>query len=112
MGGEFGATSSVFPYDTHMADYLIKTGRGEIVKLAKTVARDLRADPEVYQAPEKYYDSVITIDLTTLEPQVSGPSQESMNSKEVRSDSLSLTTRMRGLSVMGAQVRKCRWFGF
>ena len=73
MGAELGATSSVFPYDTHMADYLIKTGRSEIVKLAKAVARDLRADPEVYQTPEKYYDRWITIDLSTLEPQVSGP---------------------------------------
>lgn len=73
MGAELGATSSVFPYDAHIIDYLQKTGRNEIVKLANPAAKDLRADPEVWAEPEKYYDKVIRIDLSTLEPQISGP---------------------------------------
>lgn len=73
MGAELGATSSVFPYDSHMMDYLRKTGREEIVLMANKIAGDLRADKAVYENPSKFYDQVITIDLSTLEPQVSGP---------------------------------------
>lgn len=73
MGAELGATSSVFPYDQHAKDYLGMTGRGEIVEMADKVAADLRADPEVYANPGKFYDRVIEIDLDKLEPQVSGP---------------------------------------
>lgn len=73
MGAELGATSSVFPYDQHIADYLRKTGRAEVIAMANKAAADLRADPEVYANPEKYYDKVIELDLSSLEPQVSGP---------------------------------------
>lgn len=86
MGAELGATSSVFPYDTHIADYLIKTGRQAIVEMANTVAKDLRADPEVYQHPEKYFDRVIELDLCQLEPQVAGPfsPDRTMNLSEMK----------------------------
>lgn len=73
MGAELGATSSVFPYDSHIMEYLRKTGRAEINYLARPCLADLRADPEVYAQPEKYFDQVIELDLNTLEPQVSGP---------------------------------------
>ena len=86
MGAELGATSSVFPYDTHIADYLIKTGRQEIVEMANAVGKDLRADPEVYQNPTKYFDRVIELDLCELEPQISGPfsPDRAMNLSEMR----------------------------
>ncbi len=73
MGAEVGATTSVFPYDGRMKAYLHATCRAEVAQLAETVAGDLRADEEVYAAPEKFYDQLITIDLTTLEPYVNGP---------------------------------------
>ena len=73
MGAELGATSSVFPYDARIADYLRLTGRAEIAQMATKVVRDLRADPEVYADPKRFYDQVIEIDLSSLEPQVSGP---------------------------------------
>lgn len=73
MGAELGATSSVFPYDARNADYLRLTGRAEIAGFAKDAAKELTADPEVIANPEKYYDRVVTIDLSALEPQVSGP---------------------------------------
>lgn len=73
MGAELGATSSVFPYDAHAVDYLRKTGRDEVVGMANKVAADLRADADVYGNPSKYYDQIVEIDLSRLEPQVSGP---------------------------------------
>ncbi len=73
MGAELGATTSVFPYDEHMAAYLHGCGRGEAAKLADRYAHLLQADPEVLAAPDKYYDQVIEINLSTLEPHVVGP---------------------------------------
>ena len=73
MGAEHGATTSTFPYDESMARYLRATGRGEIADLADKYAEHLRADPEVEAEPERYYDRVIEIDLSTLEPHVVGP---------------------------------------
>jgi len=73
MGAEIGATTSVFPFDRRMADYLRATGRAEWAKLAETNAVHLVADPDVYAKPEKFYDEIIEIDLSTLEPQVVGP---------------------------------------
>ncbi len=93
MGAEFGATSSVFPYDEHMMDHLRKAGRDEVVKMANQAAADLRADPEVYENPEKYYDRVIEIDLSTLEPQISGPftPDAAMNLSEMKETRASRT---------------------
>src|SRR5688572_9907964 len=73
MGAEIGATTSTFGYDEKMADYLRSTGRKEVADLANKVKDHLTGDPEVYQNPEKYFDQVIEIDLSTLEPHVNGP---------------------------------------
>ncbi|WP_443760364.1 aconitate hydratase [Bacteroides clarus] len=73
MGAEVGATTSLFPYDDRMAAYLKATGRAEVADMATAVAAGLRADDEVVANPEKYYDRIIDIDLSTLEPYINGP---------------------------------------
>ncbi len=73
MGAEIGATTSTFGYDKKMAEYLRGTGRKEVADLADKVKEHLTGDPEVYKNPEKYFDQVIEIDLSTLEPHVNGP---------------------------------------
>ena len=73
MGAELGATTSVFPFDQKMVAYLNITEREDIAKLAEANKALLMADPEVYQSPEKYYDEIVEIDLSTLEPHVVGP---------------------------------------
>lgn len=73
MGAELGATASVFPFDERMAAYLDATGRGQLVPLAR-VNRDLLApDSGVEADPAAYYDTVVALDLSTLEPHVVGP---------------------------------------
>ena len=73
MGAEVGATTSLFPYDERMAVYLKATGRTCVAEMASSVAHELCADAEVMTAPEQYYDRVIEIDLSTLEPYINGP---------------------------------------
>ncbi len=73
MGAEIGATTSVFPYDRRMADYLKATGRTELAALADEVSACLRADDETLSNPHQMYDEVIEIDLNELEPHVNGP---------------------------------------
>ncbi len=73
MGAEIGATTSIFPFDRRSADYLRATGRGEWATLAEGVRAHLVADPETAADPAKYYDEIVEIDLSTLEPQVVGP---------------------------------------
>lgn len=73
MGAEVGATASVFPYDEEMARYLIATGREEVASLADKNVSSLTPDAEILTAPEKYYDRVIEINLSTLEPYINGP---------------------------------------
>src|SRR5437660_8690683 len=73
MGAELGATTSVFPFDDKMAAYLRITDRDEIAKLAEASRELLTADPEVHTSPEKFYDQVVDIDLSALEPHVVGP---------------------------------------
>ena len=73
MGAEIGATTSTFGYDEKMAEYLRGTERVEVAKLADKIKEHLTGDPEVYATPEKYFDQVIEIDLSTLEPHVNGP---------------------------------------
>ncbi len=73
MGAELGATTSTFPYDERMAAYLEATGRGETAKLAKQYSHLLSADLEVMANPEEYYDQVIEINLSELEPHLVGP---------------------------------------
>ncbi len=73
MGAEIGATTSVFGYDKKMSDYLMATDRAEIARMADEIAEHLRADKEVLENPEAYYDQIIEIDLNTLEPYINGP---------------------------------------
>jgi aconitate hydratase len=73
MGAEIGATTSLFGYDDKMKIYLEGTGRKDIAKLADAVAMHLTGDPEVYQHPEKYFDQVIELNLSELEPHINGP---------------------------------------
>lgn len=73
MGAEIGATTSTFGYDESMERYLRATGRDEVADLANGVKEHLTGDPEVYANPEQYFDQVIEIDLSTLEPHVNGP---------------------------------------
>ncbi len=73
MGAELGATCSIFPFDKNAAEYLRKTDREEIASLAKQNAKELRADDEVYEKPELFYDKIIEIDLSQVEPHLNGP---------------------------------------
>lgn len=73
MGAEIGATTSIFGYDNKMSDYLRNTERAEVADEADKIMDHLRADKEVYEDPESYYDQVIEIDLDTLEPHINGP---------------------------------------
>ncbi len=73
MGAEVGATTSIFPYNQKTADYLNATGRTEIADSCNKIIGHLQADQEIYKNPEKYYDRVIEIDLSALEPYVNGP---------------------------------------
>jgi aconitate hydratase len=73
MGAEIGATTSTFSYDESMSRYLKGTGRADVAALADGIKEHLQGDPEVYADPAKYFDQVIEIDLSTLEPHVNGP---------------------------------------
>lgn len=73
MGAELGATTSIFPYDERMALYLKATGRGELADLAGENADLLCADSEVEQNPERFFDEIVEIDLSELEPHIVGP---------------------------------------
>ncbi|HXZ25585.1 MAG TPA: aconitase family protein, partial [Nitrospiria bacterium] len=73
MGAELGATTSIFPFDDKMVAYLNLTERAELAKLAQANKELLTADPEVLQTPEKYYDQIVEINLSQLEPNVVGP---------------------------------------
>ena len=73
MGAEIGATTSTFGYDESMRRYLKATGREDVVAAADKVADYLTADPEVYAEPEKYFDQLIEINLSELEPYINGP---------------------------------------
>ncbi|MDR0792867.1 MAG: aconitate hydratase [Chitinophagaceae bacterium] len=73
MGAEIGATTSTFGYDESMSRYLKATGREEVAALADGIKQYLNADPEVYANPEKYFDQIIEINLSELEPHLNGP---------------------------------------
>ncbi len=94
MGAEIGATTSLFPYDARSAEYLQVTGRHDIAALAGAVAEHLRPDPEVAADPASYFDQVIEIDLSALEPHVVGPHTPD---------------RARPVSELGADARANGW---
>ncbi|MCL4108678.1 UNVERIFIED_CONTAM: hypothetical protein GTU68_006996 [Idotea baltica] len=73
MGAEIGATTSTFGYDEAMSRYLRATDRSDVAELADAVAPHLTGDPACYADPEKYFDRVVEIDLSTLEPHINGP---------------------------------------
>ena len=73
MGAEIGATTSLFGFDENMVKYLNATGRVEIANRASTIANYLRADPDVYSNPDVYFDQVVEINLSDLEPHLNGP---------------------------------------
>ncbi len=73
MGAEIGATTSTFGYDASMSRYLRHTGRADVADLADGIAEHLTGDKECYADPARYFDEVIEIDLSTLEPHINGP---------------------------------------
>src|SRR5688572_10938228 len=73
IGAEIGATTSTFGYDESMERYLRATGRSEVADAANAIKEHLTADPEVYADPQKYFDQVIEINLSELEPHLNGP---------------------------------------
>ncbi|MFM1915242.1 MAG: hypothetical protein RLZZ531_911, partial [Bacteroidota bacterium] len=73
MGAEIGATTSTFGYDESMRRYLMATGREEVVKAADQIAEHLTGDQEVYDNPTAYFDQIIEINLSDLEPHINGP---------------------------------------
>ena len=73
MGAEVGATTSTFGYDDSMSRYLKATGRADVAALADGIKEHLTGDAEVYADPSKYFDEVIEINLSELEPHVNGP---------------------------------------
>jgi aconitate hydratase len=94
MGAELGATTSVFPYDTQMEMYLKATDRRDLADLANRYRHLLEADADVEANPTQFYDQVVEIDLSTLEPQIAGP-----HSPDVT----------RGLSKLSEDVEKNGW---
>jgi len=73
MGAEIGATTSTFGYDASMSRYLKSTGRADVAALADEIAAHLTADDACYENPNDYFDQVIEINLSELEPQINGP---------------------------------------
>src|SRR5688572_7606702 len=73
MGAEIGATTSIFGYDEKMSNYLKGTGRADVAALADQISAHLTGDSEVYLNPAKYFDQVIEINLSELEPHINGP---------------------------------------
>ncbi|MDR2119422.1 MAG: aconitate hydratase [Tannerella sp.] len=73
MGAEVGATASIFPYDAHTSEYLEKTGRWLVNRWARSIDFCLRADDEVLEDPKRYFDRIVEINLSKLEPYINGP---------------------------------------
>ena len=81
MGAEVGATTSLFPYDKKMFEYLVATSRSDVANLAEELKDELKADKQVEENPEKYYDEVIEINLSELEPHIVGPYSPDLSRK-------------------------------
>ncbi|MCX6351866.1 MAG: aconitase family protein, partial [Bacteroidetes bacterium] len=73
MGAEIGATTSIFGYDEKMSEYLRNTSRAEVADAADSIREHLRADKEIYENPAAYFDQLIEINLSELEPHINGP---------------------------------------
>jgi len=94
MGAELGATTSLFNFDDRMAAYLRATDRADVAALAEQHREHLVADPEVLANPNKYYDEIVEIDLSELEPHIVGPHSPD---------------RARPISKLAAEVKKEGW---
>jgi aconitate hydratase len=94
MGAELGATTSLFHFDDRMAAYLRATDRGDQAALAEAHRSQLVADPEVLADPKKYYDEVVEVNLSELEPHIVGPHSPD---------------RARPISKLAAEVKKEGW---
>ena len=94
MGAELGATTSLFHFDDRMATYLAATDRADIAKVAQQYREHLVGDPEVLGDPKKYYNEVVEIDLSELEPHIVGPHSPD---------------RARPISKLAAEVKKEGW---
>jgi len=94
MGAEIGATTSIFPYDQRSRAYLVATGREALAAAADTVAGHLRADDDVAADPGAYFDEVVEIDLSALEPHVVGPHTPDLG---------------RSVSALGAEAKQRGW---
>jgi aconitate hydratase len=94
MGAELGATTSVFQFDERMAVYLEATDRRDVARLAEEHRDHLVADREVLQSPKDFYDQVVELDLSTLEPHIVGPHSPD---------------RDRPVSKLAAEVRQNKW---
>ena len=94
MGAELGATTSLFHFDRRMISYLAATDRADIAELAEQYRAHLVADPEVLADPKKYYDEIVEIDLSELEPHIVGPHSPD---------------RARPISKLAAEVKKEGW---
>jgi aconitate hydratase len=81
MGAEVGATTSIFPYDESMERYLVATSRSNIASAANKIAHELKVDDEVNKSPEKFFDQVIEINLSELEPHIVGPYSPDLSRK-------------------------------
>ena len=73
MGAELGATCSLFAFDDNTCRYLAETGRKELIDAIETAKEELKPDAKVLADPEQYYDKVVEIDLSTIEPHLNGP---------------------------------------
>lgn len=73
MGAELGATCSIFPFDENTAEYLRQTDRKEIAEMAEKNAANLRADDQIAANPAEYYDQILEINLSEIEPHLCGP---------------------------------------
>jgi aconitate hydratase len=94
MGAELGATTSLFAFDDRMAAYLRATDRADIAALAEAHRAHLVPDPEALENPRKFYDEVVEIDLSTLEPHINGPHSPD---------------RARPISKLAGEVKKESW---
>src|SRR5882762_8415401 len=94
MGAELGATTSLFHFDERMSSYLAATDRADIARLAEQYREHLVSDPEVLADPKKYYDEIVEIDLSELEPTIVGPHSPD---------------RARPISKLAAEVKKEGW---